>query len=194
VQVGVIAVDMPLGLQAAATPGGRPCDQHARRFVGPRASSVFSPPAEGALAGRSHAEASILNQQSGPGAPGLSQQAVALFPKLKETGRAVAQSLWLRNRIIEVHPEVCFRAMAGRALLHAKKQPQGKDERRRLLIEAGFADVQGFELEAKRFGAATDDALDACAAAWTAWRYSKKKAECFPPDARGAHHVMRIWF
>ncbi|MCR0985289.1 DUF429 domain-containing protein [Roseomonas populi] len=192
--VDVIAIDIPLGLQAAASPGGRPCDQHARRFIGPRASSVFSPPAQGALFSRDYEEANRLNRASGPDAPGLSKQAVALFPKLREAEQALAASSWLRERTIEVHPEVCFRAMAGQPLAHAKKRSLGKDERRQLLTAAGFVGLHVFETDAKQAGAVTDDALDACAAAWTAWRRSKGEADCFPLGASGPDYSMRIWF
>src|SRR5207249_7904068 len=40
----VIAVDIPIGLLDRPQEGGRVCDQEARRMLGRRASSVFSPP------------------------------------------------------------------------------------------------------------------------------------------------------
>jgi predicted RNase H-like nuclease len=117
----VLAIDIPLGLDEAARPGGRECDQLARQRIGARRSSVFSSPSRGALNANSHAEASQMNRGSGPLAPGLSLQAYALFPKLREADAALAGSAWLRERVIEVHPEVSFCEKAGRPLEHPKK-------------------------------------------------------------------------
>ena len=42
---GIVCVDIPIGLMRRALPGGRRCDQEARKLLGqPRARSVFSPP------------------------------------------------------------------------------------------------------------------------------------------------------
>jgi predicted RNase H-like nuclease len=190
----ILAVDIPLGLQDAAARGGRECDQLARGFIGARASSVFSPPAVGALRASTHPEAVLLNRQSGPDAPGLSIQAFAIFPKLIDADQALAQSPWLRERTIEVHPEVCFRQMSGKPLLHAKKRAAGKDKRRELLQRGGMDGLEAFEERARNAGARTDDALDACAAAWSAWRRAHGTAACFPSTATGPDYWMRIWY
>src|SRR5262249_55874038 len=52
----VIAVDMPIGLLAAPQPGGRDCDRLARRLLGRRASSVFTPPARPLLEATHYAQ------------------------------------------------------------------------------------------------------------------------------------------
>lgn len=39
----IIAVDVPIGLPDVTRPGGRTCDRLARRLLGPRSASVFSP-------------------------------------------------------------------------------------------------------------------------------------------------------
>lgn len=189
-----VAVNIPLGLLNAAVPGGRSCDGQARKLLGPRSSSVFSPPSIAALAATNYAEACQLNRQSGPDAGSLSKQSFAIFPKLIDAELAVATSTWLRERVIEVHPEVCFRMMAGSPLLSAKKRATGKEERRRLLQENGFEYLQTFEREARLLGAATDDALDACAAAWSAWRRANGAAQYLPADALGPDFSMRIWY
>jgi predicted RNase H-like nuclease len=188
-----VAIDIPLGLLDAAASGGRTCDQLARRRLGPRASSVFSPPVRRALEATNHAEASSLNRASGPGAGGISIQAFGIFPKLIDADTALVGSAWLRERAIEVHPEVCFSAMAGSPLEHPKKRAAGKSERRLLLGHNGFQELEGFVASARALGAGTDDALDACAATWSAWRRLHGLAECLPSDATGPNHWMRIW-
>ncbi len=189
-----VAVDIPIGLLDVAVPGGRPCDRPARRLLGPRASSVFSPPAAAALAADDYAEACLLNKQSGPEAGSLSKQSFAILRKIREAAGAVADSPWLRERVIEIHPEVCFRMMSGAPLQYAKKKPAGKDERRHLLRQAGFENLEAFEVSARALGAATDDALDACVAAWSAWRRALGAAQYLPADASGPDYHMRIWY
>jgi predicted RNase H-like nuclease len=94
-----VAIDIPIGLLDAAAPGGRPCDQEARKLLGPRSSSVFSPPSQTALSATNYVEACKLNRQSGPIAGGISQQSFAIFPKLADAEQAVATSAWLRERV-----------------------------------------------------------------------------------------------
>lgn len=188
-----VAVDVPMGLTEAATRGGRECDRLARRLLGRRGSSVFAPPARPALAAGTHAEANRINRASSTMQIGVSLQAFAIFGKIRDAEASLAGSPWLRTRAIEVHPEVCFAEMADGQPLQRKKSVTGRTERRRWLEQAGFVDVASFEVEARRLGAAADDALDACAAAWTAWRRAKGVARCLPPDAGGAPHAMRIW-
>src|SRR5689334_13025320 len=56
-----VAVDTSLGLLNAAVPGGRSCDRQARKLLGPRSSSVFSPPSMAALSATNYVEACKLN-------------------------------------------------------------------------------------------------------------------------------------
>ncbi len=190
----VIAVDIPLGLLDSTVPGGRPCDRQARKLLGPRASSVFSPPAKESLLATNYEEANRFNRESGPEGTGLSKQSFAIFPKLIDAEKSIARSHWLRDRIIEVHPELCFTAMACSPLKNAKKKAPGKDERRIWLRNSKFENLETFESNARKLGAAVDDSLDACAAAWTAWRHADGTAVCLPSDATGPNFSMRIWY
>ena len=186
----VVAVDIPIGLLEVARRGGRDCDQAARGYVGPRKASVFSPPALAALMARTHAEACALNRATGPDAPGLSLQAFAILPKIAEAQAALAQCDWLRQRMIEVHPEVCFRTLAKQALAHGKLCRAGREERCMLLAPAGLAPDAALFAAARRLGAKPDDLIDACVAAWTAWRRLTREAMVLPDRAVSG---SRIW-
>jgi predicted RNase H-like nuclease len=190
----VIAVDIPLGLPEASTPGGRACDVAARSFLKGKTSSVFSPPARPTPSAETYQEACQVNANSGPFGKKLSRQSYALLPKLRDAEAAVAHSSWLRDRIIEVHPEVSFGKLASAPVLSLKRKPEGRDARRGLLRKAGFVDLETYEREARDLGAAVDDALDACAAAWTARRYWREEAGCRPENAEGPAHAFRIWY
>jgi len=173
----VIAVDIPIdppGLGARATDAG------ARAFVGPdRASSVFPTPPRASLEARTFAEANeIARTISGKG---ISQQAFALGRKILEV-HALAE---VDERVIEMHPEVSFRALAGGPLADSKHTPEGLERRRALLASAGIV------LPGAVGGVPEADLLDAAAGAWTAARYSRGDAQAFPPEHRD--RLGAIW-
>ena len=65
------------------------------------------------------------------------------------------------DRIIETHPEVCFRAMKGEPLAYSKKTWNGQGERRSLIADAGIDLPQHLPDAGK---VPPDDVLDAAAA------------------------------
>ena len=74
----VIAIDIPIGLLEVQQPGGRECDRQARRLLGRRASSVFTPPTRALL------EATRYEQVR---SHGVSTQAFRILPKIREVDR-----------------------------------------------------------------------------------------------------------
>jgi predicted RNase H-like nuclease len=108
----VIGVDMPIGL---AETGPRACDLLARECVGVRRSSVFiTPPADVVeIADYATANAHARAKHG----VGLSRQAHALRVKILEVA-AVAER---DARVIEVHPEVSFRALLKGELDYPKR-------------------------------------------------------------------------
>jgi predicted RNase H-like nuclease len=194
----VLGVDMVIGCPDRAAPGGRRCDRQARRLLGhPRGTSVFSPPAYGALSAATYDEAQRRNRASGPDAPGLSKQTFHLIPKM----RALADRLTpaRQERVREVHPELAFYAMNGdRPLAASKHTDAGRAARTDLLNANGFPDVRD-AIDALTGGpVGPDDVLDAHAACWTARRVHAGTAERCPPrdesaprNSRGLR--MEIW-
>jgi predicted RNase H-like nuclease len=185
--LAVVAVDMPIGL---ADRSHRQADLQARKQVGPRHSSVFLAPIRGALDGADHATASELNRQAS--GFGLSAQAYGLIEKIKEV------DAWVRSkpgpyRIVEVHPEVSFKILAGRPLPHAKRTWAGAEDRRGLLGAAGI--TLPTDLGTAGAAAHVDDVLDAAAAAWTARRVADGVAGCWPDPPEVFSDRMRcaIW-
>lgn len=165
----VVAVDIPLGLPDRPP---RAADVAARRFLGRRACCVFPTFPRPAYAAGDYAAARELCRSEGW--PVLSAQSYALRRKLLE-----ADAVRGDPRLVEVHPEVTFAALAGEPL-ESKRSPAGLARRRRLL--AG----QGIEVEPDA------DVLDAAAAAWSAARYARDEAVSLP-----AGHECRlgaIWY
>jgi predicted RNase H-like nuclease len=88
--------------------------------------------------------------------------------------------VWLpecQHWAFEVHPEVCFWALAGkRPMAHKKKTPEGSTERISLLAPI-FPEI-GHHLGNRPSGVAKDDLLNAAAAAWSALRRYRGEAKC----------------
>jgi predicted RNase H-like nuclease len=175
----VIAIDIPIGLPDR---GSRPCDQQARRLLGPgRGSSVFPAPIRPVLAATSYMEACQIGLQVE--GKKLSRQAWAICYKIRDVDQLIHQDPGLKARVSEVHPEVSFYFLAGnRPLQHNKKRKEGRTERQKLLEDVfgeQLHDVLAQCRERKKVG--EDDILDAFVALWTAERITSGKAQTIPP-------------
>jgi len=192
----IIAIDIPIGLLEAAERGGRSCDRHARSLLVKRRSSVFSPPVRSALQYDDYPEALRVSRRSSSPGIGISKQCFGLFEKLREVDAILSKQVHLQSKIREVHPELCFMAIAGRPMAYPKRAEEGYVERRKVLLE--FRDfITELEQDRPR-NVAKDDVLDACAACWTAVRIQSKpsRAICIPEnpqvDSKGLR--MEMWF
>ncbi len=190
----VVAVDIPIGLPSAAEPGGRACDAEARVLLTKvRASSVFPCPVRAVLAANSYTEALAFQRASSVHSIGLSKQAWAIVPKITDVDQHMTPAL--QQRVIEIHPELCFHEMAGKAMSVKKSDSAGQEERIHQLELHGFADLRSKLPGFARPGAKTDDILDSLAALWTAERHSagrSKQLPTIPPlDSRGLR--MEMW-
>lgn len=190
-----IAVDIPIGLTLGEA---RSVDGEARKVLGPRRSSVFPAPDARLLetvVDESLGYAEATERSRSTLGKGLSRQAFAIFPKVYEVNASMTPEL--RRRVIEVHPEVSFWALAGeRPMEHPKKKPEGFDERREHLLGAfgGLAIPARHEAGRLARPVGADDVLDAIAAAWTARRFAEGRAGRFPAmppvDERGLRMEM----
>lgn len=191
-----VAIDMPIGLPDAAEPGGRECEWLARKELGERGPSVFSSPCRAALGTNDHPTASALNRASSPHAIGLSKQSVALFGKMREVDAAVTPEA--QSRVFEVHPELCFTALARVVEWREKIRPKssflGLVQRLDLLKRVNL-DVAPLLERCAELKAKEDDVIDATVAAWTAARRATGEALRYPAapprDARGL--FMEMW-
>ncbi|HEX7043325.1 MAG TPA: DUF429 domain-containing protein [Burkholderiales bacterium] len=202
--VRLALVDIPIGLKDSGE-AERQCDRAARRVLGgPRAASVFRPPARPALylaaadiGGDSYAAACARNHAAT--GKRLTRQAYAICGKIREIDGLLCARPELRHVICESHPEVCFWALnGGRATVHNKKRAAGRAERiailEKYLPDAGAM----FETAAKvhpRKEVGRDDILDALVCAVAA-RFGPARLRGLPAepetDARGL--PMRILY
>ena len=175
VDADVIGVDIPIGIPIC---GSRAADIAARRFVGPRASSVFTTPVRPVLEAPSYEDARrIATELTGKS---VSAQTYALGGRILE----VDEYAHTDSRVIEVHPEVSFRELATRPL-QSKHRQDGLIERRALLEEAGI------DLPQTVPRVAEPDLLDATVAAWTASRYAR--GEALPLPEGHTERIGTIW-
>ncbi len=189
----IIAVDIPIGLLAAAEPGGRSCDREARRLLGrARSSSVFSPPARAVLDCTDYRRALRVNRASSPHGLGLSKQCWNIVAKVREVEEAMQRRDDAAMRgadVRESHPEVCFCMMAGAPMVHNKKTAEGRLERLAALDRVGLGDAARAATSVRDPGAcAVDDIIDAHACLWTAARIATGSAGSVGDE------LARIWF
>jgi len=182
-----LGIDIPIGLLDRP----RACDLAARKLLKrPRGSSVFPAPCRAAVRAATYEEASAVNRRNT--GRGLSQQAWGIAPKIKQVDDAITSEC--QRWAFEVHPEVCFWALAGeRPMAHGKKTKAGVSERLDLLRPV-FPDIERF-LQNRPAKVGRDDLLDSAVAAWTAIRICKGEARsvCEPErDAKGLEAT--IWY
>ncbi|MFI9653852.1 DUF429 domain-containing protein [Guyparkeria sp. GHLCS8-2] len=177
--VGLVAIDMPIGLSESAP---RECDRAARARLGARGSSVFPAPLRPTLLAATHPEASTLSRRGG--GHGVSAQAWNLFPKVRELDDLLRARPEWRDRLAEVHPELSFLALNGDApLLASKHRIDGIYRRRTLIAEAfSMAAIESVVAQLAGTRVKEDDMLDAFAALWSAHRWIVGTAETLPPD------------
>lgn len=182
--VDLVAIDMPIGLSET---GARSCDVEARRLLVGAASSVFPTPVRAVLATDDYAKAREISRArtDPPRAP--SAQAFQLVKAIRDLDDALGDPP--SDRVVEVHPELAFRAIDP-AIRDRKGSARGTIQRLRALREV--MDVEDALAEAPS-GVPVVDALDACAAAWSARRLADGHGQCVgdgTKDSRG--RPMRI--
>lgn len=171
VRPAVVGVDIPIGLPDA---GPRRADLAARRElpVG-RKSSVFPTPVRDAVGATSYPGADAAHRAAT--GRGLSVQGYHLCRRIAEVDG------WVRGGpgmpVLEVHPEVSFTELGADTSL-SKRLPAGAATRLAALRRAGLVLPDPL----RRPGVGTDDALDACAVAWTARRYVRGESRRLPED------------
>jgi predicted RNase H-like nuclease len=168
-QAEIALIDIPIGLRGRHA-DERTCDRMARAVLPPgRKSSVFPAPSRCALDCTTYEQASERNRQCT--GRGLSRQTFGILPKIREVDRFV-RSTAHRDRIREMHPEVCFWGLNGRKpMVFGKRSPEGHEERLSVLARVCPNARKIVELALRRHPAsdlARDDVVDALAGAVTA--------------------------
>ncbi|WP_161787600.1 DUF429 domain-containing protein [Pseudohaliea rubra] len=165
-----VFIDIPIGLRnGSAEP--RLCDVEARRVLAPRRqNSVFNAPVREIL------EETTFDAANGRSkkltGKGISRQTFNIMRKIGEVDELLQQNEAARRRVREVHPEVCFWALAGgEPMRHYKKSAAALEERHRLIDRYLPGAVESLQMAYETFPpsrVSRDDLVDAAVAAITA--------------------------
>jgi predicted RNase H-like nuclease len=117
---------------------------------------------------------------------GISQQAWALRKSVEEVGCLARDD----RRIIEVHPEVSFRALIGAPLQWSKTSWNGQALRGRALASRA---IELPEMLDEAAGVPPADVLDAAVAAWSARRHASEESRSLPTSAAHGERQV-IWY
>jgi predicted RNase H-like nuclease len=182
----VVGIDMPIGL---SDDGARACDVAARELLAGlgAAGSVFPAPVRAVLAARDYAQARELSRAATGGRRAPSAQTYQLVAAIRALDDALGEPP--RGDVVEVHPELAFRELDAR-VRDPKVTARGLAQR--LTALRAVMDVDA-ALAAAPPRVPAVDALDACAAAWSAQRVADGTARTVgvdTPDSRG--RPMRI--
>ena len=198
----LILVDIPIGLPEG--PGGRQCDQEARKkLLSPRSSSVFTAPTRQTVeqAAESPGDYDCANKvercatktECCPKGKGISKQAFAIAPKIAQVDKVLrCRDSTATPKVQEVHPEICFWALNEECAMKCNKKSElGEKERLQVLerFECRTRDI--YSKACQRFvggGVAKDDILDALVAAVTACcghGSLQTIPDCPPKDCKG---------
>jgi len=169
-RASVILLDVPIGLRERGDEE-RKCDKKARELLGSkRAFSVFPAPCRAAIYAKSYKKASEINKEMT--GRKLSLQTWNIIPKIREVDILLSTNKSARLQIREIHPEICFWALAGgHPMKHSKKTREGLLERTQILqsIYPWTEEIIKHALSTyKRKDVKQDDILDALSAAVTA--------------------------
>jgi predicted RNase H-like nuclease len=159
-----IYIDIPIGLPHRGQTK-RPCDAQARKNLGPRAASIFSPPCRAAVYADNYNQAKAINEAEL--GVRFSIQAWGICRKIAEVDRHLRANPEHLERIHEAHPELAFWALNAHCHLRAtKKTPEGQAERISLLeatAPGASAWLKAQFEQSLRSQYAKDDLLDAMA-------------------------------
>lgn len=185
----MIVIDMPVGLAVGAE--GRGVDAIVRKILGPRRSSVFTPPCRAALGAPDYPAANAMQRvKTGKG---LSKQSWMIAPKMREADAAVTPAL--QSRVREGHPELAFTIAGGAPMTAHKTRLHGLFERLRILRQVGLDPAALAAGLPGEIDAQADDLIDACILTHVAHRCLTGQARRFPDaplrDERGL--AMEMW-
>ena len=177
-------IDMAIGFPSCK--GQKRPDKNARKILGKRGVTVFSVPCRQVVELGDSKESVIQNKdylkklnQEKLGVS-LSQQTLAIIPKMAELDRFLQENPEYKNKICESHPEVCFAKFnKDRAIEIKKSRSKGVSERIKVLEEhlelGALGDMKALT---EKGNCKADDVLDAVCLAVTARFKAEGKYEC----------------
>ena len=178
-------IDIPIGLEFDKP--DRSCDIEARKFLGRRSTTVFSPPCLEAIYSKSYEEAKVINKKRT--GKSISKQSWFLSKKILETKHFIESGNNLNLK--EGHPECSFAEYVGVPILENKKSMRGIFKRLDILNKLNFNLPNLVAMLPKKAGIRIDDLFDATILCWTANRIINGNGKTFP-SSNNAHNKFLI--
>ena len=191
-------IDMAIGLPESIKEMENRPDRAARKELGKHGPAVFPIPCRQAVmvdpkdpkavVKMRELNKTILGQS-------LSSQSINIIPKIRELDEFLDEHREYTNVLCEAHPEVCFKRLKGQALKMKKKETEGLEERRNILLKYLKNEMlDGIRDRAKFLGCMPDDIMDALCLAVSAAFKAHGMCETIPKkpekDPRGL--IMQI--
>jgi predicted RNase H-like nuclease len=174
----VIVINAPIGFVDSTVSGPRTCDRQARAILGRRGSAVHNAP-------------TLETINHGPEWPGGNLDAISavLLPRYQEV--AAEMSPYRQRVVYEGHPELSFFQLnENKALLWSKKTTQGREERKRILVNKmpGAETIIGADLAR----VPRKHLFDAAALLWTSRRVFGHAAIRLPREGEWDSEGLRM--
>lgn len=188
----LVVIDVPIGILSGKTAAaGRKCDAEARRVVGPRRSSVFTPPSRDVFGSPTQHEASRRNREAC--GLGLGCQAFGILSRIEAVDALMTPGL--QSSVREGHPEVTFAKLKGGFLDFAKDSPKGEEERLGVLERHGYPiNIDAERSNLRRSCVGRDDLVDAAAMLLSAMRVAADDAGYLGDNTRDSRGLlMQMW-
>ncbi len=162
-------IDVPIGLTSDGS-GVRKCEPEARKRLGKKGSSIFSPPMREALYAESYLEAKSINFKFC--GKKISKQSWNIIPQIKDVDRILSRNPALQTNLRESHPELCFCMLNSRAPIFENKKTTRGRALRLAILEKLTANARAYFTKNKdlflRKDAGEDDIVDAMILAYVA--------------------------
>ncbi len=189
-----ILVDIPIGLKEG-DPEERRCDKKSRAKLSPHGNSVFPAPRRPTVyfQAENPEYRRVTDFQKNLCSKGLSKQTYAIIPKIRQVDEFLVRDEKARQKVREIHPEVCFWALNNEVPMEFRKKSRKGFEERKALLKEIYLDaenlINGAMEKFRPKDVARDDIVDALAAAVTAWLGQDRGLAAIPAepetDARG---------
>lgn len=184
-------VDVPIGLPSddQTLANRENLDSLARTVTG-MPSSVFPVPSRSAckMANACEDYETVADENQAKISKGLSTQSYSIAAAIGEVDEFLLSTDGARERVVESHPEVCFRGLLGKELQHSKKSAAGVGERISALeghLESSEALVGEVceDLIGESNDVEIDDVIDALGLCVTAWKV-QEQCRTLPEDVQ----------
>ena len=191
-------IDMAIGLPESMKEMKNRPDREARKELGKHGSAVFPIPCRQAvMVDSDDPQASVKMKEMNRSIldKSLSSQSISIIPKIRELDEFLDEHKEYKNVLCEAHPELCFKRLKGTLVKTKKKEAEGLEERRNILLKYLKNEMlDGIQDRAKSLRCMPDDIMDALCLAVSAALKAHGMCETIPekPEKDSKGLIMQM--